>query len=150
MAQKHGGYRKPTNPAPASGPGSLSKRTDGGPGQPVMELPNAQYGEATEFRELQRAAQLASGGRPSPASAGAAAPNIIPMSAPTTRPGEPVTAGAALGPGPGTEALSSPVDVAQDRQLWAAWLPAMEYMANLPGTPSSWRNYVRALKARLA
>ena len=30
MADKWGGYRQPTNPAPVSGPGMLSQRTDGG------------------------------------------------------------------------------------------------------------------------
>ena len=30
MANGRGGYRQPSNPAPVSGPGALSKRTDGG------------------------------------------------------------------------------------------------------------------------
>ena len=29
MAEAHGGYRQPSSPAPVSGPGALSKRTDG-------------------------------------------------------------------------------------------------------------------------
>ena len=29
MADNRGGYQQPTNPAPVSGPGSLSQRTDG-------------------------------------------------------------------------------------------------------------------------
>ncbi len=34
--EQQGGYRKPNNPAPVSGPGSLSQRTDGGPTQPAV------------------------------------------------------------------------------------------------------------------
>ena len=34
---EHGGKRTPGNPAPVSGPGQLSQRTDGGP-QQVLDL----------------------------------------------------------------------------------------------------------------
>ena len=45
MAKKRtrGGYRKPQNPAAVSGPGALSKRTDGK--QPVVRVPDVPYGE---------------------------------------------------------------------------------------------------------
>ena len=45
MADGHGGYRRPTNPSPVSGPGALSRRTDGQ--QPTQDLPNAKYGVST-------------------------------------------------------------------------------------------------------
>ncbi len=101
-------------PAKVSGPAQYSQRTDGG--QPVRDLPNAKYGENKAFVDQQMQAPLANGpDRPtSPAggpgvgvSAGpVAAPTGPPveltgLAAPTTRPGEPVTAGAALGPGVG-------------------------------------------------
>lgn len=47
-----GGPRRPTNPAPVSGPGAMSKRTDGGPAQKLRDLPDAQYGEAATYRDL--------------------------------------------------------------------------------------------------
>lgn len=98
---------QPNSPAPASGPGALSRRTDGGPAQPLRDLPNAQYGEAKTFRELQQGAPLAqSSPLPSTGSpVGGGSPSVIPLNAPTTRPDEPVTAGSAFGPGPGPEAL---------------------------------------------
>ena len=40
-----GGYRKPENPAPVSGPGALSERTDGGPTQAPMYYPDTTYGQ---------------------------------------------------------------------------------------------------------
>lgn len=98
----------PARPAAASGPGALSRRTDGGPAQQLRELPDAQYGEAKTFRDLQKSAPLAqvpqsgqtpNSGRPT------AQPSLTPLSAPTARPGEPVTAGAATGAGPGPESL---------------------------------------------
>lgn len=98
--------------APVSGPGALSRRTDRSPSQKIRELPDAAYGEAKEFNDLQKQAPLenvpqtsmtpqggAPGQGPMPLSA------VTPLSAPTQRPDEPVTAGAALGPGPGPEAL---------------------------------------------
>jgi hypothetical protein len=104
-----GGYQPPANPAPASGPGALSQRTDGGPGQPMRALPNARYGENKEFMGLQRAADMA--GQPTGApGASPAGPSpdesvdlssLVGLDAPTTRPTEPVTAGAPIGPGPG-------------------------------------------------
>ena len=105
---------QPSNPAPVSGPGALSRRTDGGPAQKLRELPNAQYGEAQTFRELQQGAALAqsnpvSSSPTTGSMAGGGTPSIIPLNAPTTRPDEPVTAGSAFGPGPGPEALGPQV-----------------------------------------
>ena len=43
-----GGYRKPENPAPSSGPGALSQRTDGGPAQGAKYIPGLPYGQGQE------------------------------------------------------------------------------------------------------
>lgn len=104
-ANQHGGYRAPTHPAPVSGPGSLSQRTDGGPASPeyVSGLP---YGEGQDFYDLQSSAPLGSpaakprnrSGNSSPVG-GAATPLFMP----TQRPDEPVTAGAPFGPGDGPD-----------------------------------------------
>ena len=105
MAGK-GGYQPPANPAPVSGPGQLSQRTDGGPTQPIRSLPNAQYGANKEFVQLQQAAPLPSDA--APAGGGApqggmppGMPQPLPLTAGTVMPDQPVTHGADAGPGAG-------------------------------------------------
>lgn len=103
-----GGYRKPANPAPVSGPGRLSRRTDGGAGskQAMKEIPsNGQYGYRSDTAAATAGAPLAGGAAPTtPVNVtGQRARNmatpVTPIGAPTARPGEPVTSGASVGPG---------------------------------------------------
>lgn len=106
-----GGYQKPSRPAAASGPGGLSKRTD--KGQPVRQLPNAEYGEQAEYQTAQQAAPM-SKAAPLPSSGGGGglpaggAPPMTGMGEPTTRLGEAVTTGADVGPGAGSASLGLP------------------------------------------
>lgn len=86
MAER-GGYRAPSNPAPVSGPGALSQRTDR---QVPMALPDPAYGEGQEFMDLQRSAPMPQVSRPTP----------TPLTDPTNFPDEPLTAGAPFGDGP--------------------------------------------------
>lgn len=115
----HGGYRKPSTPAPVSGPGALSARTDGN--QPMVDLPDAGYGQQAQWQSIMQGAPLSNAGIPSPGptqtqmaqsaqqaagqqaaqAATIPAAQPVPLTAPTQRPDEPVTAGAPLGPGPG-------------------------------------------------
>lgn len=102
-----------TSPAQVSGPGPLSKRTDA-PGQPIRSLPDPKYGEATDYREQQKAAPLAeapagpAGPAPSDMArqAGPGVSDQIPPQRPLPGlfdqgdPAVPVTSGAPLGPGP--------------------------------------------------
>jgi hypothetical protein len=141
-----GGYRQPSSPAPVSGPGALSRRTDGGPGQPVRAPSGGAYGERQNLEQLQQAAPLAEtpGGD-------AAAPvdvtaDLVGFGAPTQMPDEPVTAGAAMGPGPGLEALGLPNQPDQDMRNLIKYLPVWEHMANQPGASKAARNLVRQLK----
>jgi hypothetical protein len=57
-----GGYRQPNNPAPVSGPGMLSKRTDGGAtegmSQPVQQYTGGAYGQNKALREQQSAESM--------------------------------------------------------------------------------------------
>ena len=99
MAQQ-GGYRKPANPAPVSGPGALSQRTDGGPTQAPRYMSGMAYGENTMSQ--QTAAPMAGKAEPAPMEM------PTPLMAPTTRPNEPITSGIDLGDGPGSEALGLP------------------------------------------
>ena len=98
MANGHGGYRRPENPAPVSGPGKFSKRTDGGPGdtQPIRYVPGMEYGGGQELMDLQSGAPMAAEG----------APPRVAFDAPTERPDEPVTHGAPFGAGAGPEVLA--------------------------------------------
>lgn len=89
--------------AGASGPGKFSKRTD-------MNLPSASYGEGVETAALRSSAPLAKTPDVQPVSRSAMgmAPSQVEVTslyAPSQRPDEPITAGIALGEGPGPEAL---------------------------------------------
>lgn len=143
-----GGERTPSRPAPVSGPGALSKRTDG---QPLRTPTGMGYGEAGALEQLQRAAPLSAtpgGDTPVPtAGGGGAAPvNVTGFGEPTQQPGTPVTAGAALGPGPGLEALGLPQQPSEDLKALIGYLPVLEFMANQPGASHAARNLVRTLK----
>ena len=98
-----GGYRKPANPAPVSGPGKLSRRTDGGPGskQAMQAIPsNGQYGYRSETTAATAGAPLAGGATPTPnIGSGPAVPPVVPLMAPDQYPERPVTHGSSMGPG---------------------------------------------------
>ena len=152
MAEGRGGYRQPSNPAPVSGPGSLSRRTDG---QGARYMAGGDYGEGQEMMDLQTAAPMAkteaSAARPRARAGRQAAPEAAmptPLFAPTERPDEPITAGAPFGPGPGAAPqLSIAEESAQEAQMMRRYLPALESIANSPeGTPT-FRRFVRFLRA---
>lgn len=153
MANGHGGSRTPSSPAPVSGPGALSKRTDGGPGQPVRVPTGGAYGDATRLAQAQAGAPMAaSPGGDQPAHsllAGLSIPQGPAFGAPSQQPDIPVTDGAAAGPGAGPEALGLPVQQDQDMQALTAYLPVLEHMANQPGASAAARNMVRAIKAQV-
>jgi hypothetical protein len=131
-----------------SGPGPLSARTDIGNVQKTQDLPNADYGEQQAYQQQQAGAPLAADSGQAPGQQGnPAAANVIPMGAPTQRPGEPVTSGAASGPGPGLSSLNLPNQQGQDMTALKGYLPVFEFMANQPGASWSARNLVRSIKA---
>lgn len=124
----HGGYRKPANPAPVSGIGKHSRRTDGGPGttpkQAMRYIQGNEYGESKELNDLQRSAPLAAAPQPPTPSA----VDVVELGAPTQRPNEPITYGAPFGDGPGPNpAWATPADNGPDvaayaiRQAYAAY-----------------------------
>lgn len=103
-----GGYQAPRNPAPASGPGRLSRRTDGGPAQKIMHPTGLPYGATGQLDAQQHAAPLSQS--PSvptmPVGGGqAAGPDLVGLGDPSMRPDEPVTAGSPMGAGPGPEVI---------------------------------------------
>jgi len=112
MSNGHGGPRTPQNPAPASGPGRLSKRTDGGPSQKVMLQSGGDYGDREASLQQQRGAAMAQD--PSVQSMPVQGQQQVPagppyaggdFGGPTQRPGEPITHGVDIGPGGGPEVL---------------------------------------------
>lgn len=154
MANGHGGPRTPSSPAPVSGPGALSKRTDGGPSQPIRVPTGGQYGDATQLRQQQQAAPLAAspGGDAAPPPgllAGLTLPQGVGFGEPTQQPDTPVTAGAASGPGPGPEALGLPSQEGQDMRALAAYLPVFESVYNVIGASAAGRNLIRQIKGAM-
>lgn len=143
MSNGHGGKRTPANPAPVSGPGALSQRTDGGPTQAPMVASGGPYGSRQDQMAIQQGAPLAGGGGDT-----APAPAPPPLDAPTARPDEPVTAGAPVGPGPSPEQAGIQSD---DQATFAQLEPLIQSlttMANLPSSTPQFRSFVRKLKAR--
>lgn len=108
------------------------------PAQPKRELPDAKYGENKSFEAAQDVARPAdaqalppapvptefAGGGQMPTDQAASAPQLPELTgfgAPTERPGEPVTAGAPMGPGPNGMALgpNAPMPVGRLSQTLA-------------------------------
>lgn len=142
-----GGYRPPAKPAPVSGPGRLSRRTDR---QPIAQLPDAAYGEQQTFRNDQAGAPMAADSGPLGApTAPVDLSSVVGFGDPTQRPGEPVTAGAAAGPGPGMDALGLSDDNDPGVQHLRDSLPALELMANQPGAGRALRQFVRRVRAMM-
>jgi hypothetical protein len=108
MAENRGGFR-PT--APQNNPANIS--AVGGAGQsgtqPARYISGMPYGQGQEMMTQQQSAPMAG---PSQAATstplGATMPPVMPLTAPTERPDEPLTAGMDFGAGPGSEALSLP------------------------------------------
>jgi|DEB3_MinimDraft_2_1074329.scaffolds.fasta_scaffold09715_2 hypothetical protein len=93
-----GGYRKPENPAPVSGPGALSARTDGGPTQAPMYYPDTTYGQGGYMNQQGGAPMVAGTEMPQ-------APTVVGINEPTQFPDEPISYGSSWGPGPGLSAV---------------------------------------------
>jgi len=149
-------------------PGAMARRTDGGVASKqaaryISGMPN--YGDGQDLANLQAQAPLSASGSPKPASKtaiNAAAmqsaqpqqqgPNpaqmmqsqVTPLLAPTQRPDEPVTHGAAMGPGSGPEVLGfqpgqmqptgqSAKQIVQSLALHPDASPELKNLANLLG-----------------
>lgn len=152
MATGHGGYRKPANPAPVSGPGAHSQRTDGK--QPVMTgLGDGSYGDESAMQSIQAGApmaQVAASGPVSQQSAVDPTQGLTPLHAPSQQPGVPVTDGADAGPGRTSGALGLVTNPNQaDAQYLSKYLPALIKMADNDNTPPGFRQWVRNVIANL-
>ena len=105
-----------------AGPGKFSTRTD------KLELGSTAYGEGVETQAMKSGAPLAKTGDVRPARAGdvreaAGQGPVTELFAETTRPGEPITAGIAMGSGAGPEALMMSKNTIKLSDSLAAMLP---------------------------
>lgn len=128
----------------------MSKRTDGGPAQPMRYMAGGDYGDGQAMMDLQRSAPMSASPQPQTRAQSAgqqAGPSVVPLGAPTQRPDEPVTAGSPMGDGPGPEALaSSPVDPATEWGKFKSYLPMLTEAANQPGVSPNFVQFVRYLR----
>jgi hypothetical protein len=123
-----------------SGPGKFSKRTDR---QGSKQLPNAAYGEQQQFQAEQAGAPMAKA--PNPLA------DVVPLTEPTRRPDEPVTAGLDVGPGPGREmlGLKTPTDVTlEDLNKLAKYMPLMMQYADSPQSSGTMKAFVKYLRSQ--
>lgn len=128
MANGWGGYREPTNAAPVSGPGAKSQRTDG-PLRGSVPAPDA--------------------GAAGSQMAGPDLSQIVPMGAPSTRPDEPITAGAPFGEGPGPS-FGQPAPMSPETaQRLKSYLPVFIMLASEPDADPATKQYVRQLRGEL-
>jgi len=99
---KNSGGMRPTapqnNPANVSGTGGAGQSGT----QAAKYIPGLPYGEGQATMQQQMSAPMAG-----PASV-PGLPTVTPLTAPTERPDEPITAGMDFGAGPGSEALNLP------------------------------------------
>lgn len=144
--------RKPGSGGPRSGtPGTAyANRSD--LNRPYV---GGTYGTATAQQSAMRQMPVAPPGTAAPGAGPQPPPPPGaggPFDRPTERPGEPVTAGLPMGPGPGPEALGGYApqnDADLDLQALAPYIGALELMASQPGATISSRNFVRRLRGAI-
>lgn len=166
MAEQ-GGYRKPKNPAAVSGPGRMSRRTDGQPSEGDMKqakryISGGDYGEGKELMNIQGSAPMAKApGVPdsmSPATSPTTATPPIPKSNvpnlldPSAKPSEPITSGIAGGPGIGPEGMTpvSPmVPSAEDMEKTRAMYALLMRASQSPNASQATRELARKIRGYL-
>lgn len=105
-----------------AGPGKFSTRTDG------LSFQSPEYGAGVEQAAIKAGAPMAKTPNVNPTSLSeqGMAPSqqpVTPLFAPSQRPDEPITAGIAMGPGPGPEVLGSAQIRAKTSDTLAKLLP---------------------------
>ena len=141
-----GGYRKPGNPAPVSGPGALSRRTDGRVAEGFA------YGMNKQINEQAASAPMAKAPQPRPASASkmmsaSPLPPVIPITAETMDVNDPITNGVPVGPGANSiPGLPSGPTQDPDINMIRDYYPMLEFWASQPGTSQATKDYVQYLR----
>lgn len=115
--------------------------------QAAKYIPGLGYGEGQATMAQQKSAPMQGPSAPADIRSGAYLNPMTPITAPTERPNEPGTAGAARGAGPGMEALNLPPQQTGNEEIDTiiAYYPAMQFWANQVGTSQSTKDYVRYL-----
>ena len=114
---------EPMNPlAGASGPGKYAVRSD------KLTMGSTGYGEGVETEAIKSGAPLGTtpdvkGQAPSKFREDLMQSSVTPLNAPTQRPGEPITAGIDMGPGPGSSVLMMQKNTVKLSDSLAAMLP---------------------------
>jgi hypothetical protein len=133
-----------TNPMQGvSGPGSYAKRTD-------LQYSPDTYGAGVEMAAQKAGAPLATTGGVKLSQAptvGGSAPAGVGLFDPTQRPNEPVTHGADVGAGPGSDSLmmAKPADDSEFRMKIESAKPVLAYIADLPNTSPETRAAIKEL-----
>jgi hypothetical protein len=139
-----GGYRKPGNPAPVSGPGALSRRTDGRVAEGFAYGMNKQINEQAAGAPMAKVAATAA----RPMNIAPQLQPVTPLTAPTMNPDESVMAGINMGAGPGAEALMLPTmndSQAEFSKSIASYYPVLSYIASRPNTSPETRRALSIL-----
>jgi hypothetical protein len=139
-----GGYRKPGNPAPVSGPGALSRRTDGRVAEGFAYGMNKQINEQAAAAPLAKAAPMAARSM----SVAPQLPPVTPLTDPTMNPDESVMSGINMGAGPGSEALMLPDmndSSAEFNKSISSYYPVLSYIASRPNTSPETRRTLAIL-----
>lgn len=106
---------------------------------PAANFTGQPYGQAQAQRQAQQATPRPPS-FPPPGSMGD-------FAGPTQRPDEPLTAGADVGPGPGSNVLPSPVS--EDLIAMKQWLPTLEFAASQPSATPTFQNWVRRMRGSM-
>ena len=133
-----------TNPMQGvSGPGSYAKRTD-------LQYSPDTYGAGVEMAAQKAGTPLATTGgvklSQAPTVGGSASAGVG-LFDPTQRPNEPVTHGADVGAGPGSDSLmmAKPADDSEFRMKIESAKPVLAYIADLPNTSPETRAAIKEL-----
>ena len=106
----------------------------------MMNMGDGSYGNTAEMNELQAGGAMAQQQGPLPVDTS----GLVPMGAESQHPDQPVTDGAAAGPGasdlPGAE---------EDLMRYGAWLPVLKDLASRPEASNATRQLVRQLEAAM-
>jgi hypothetical protein len=139
-----GGYRKPGNPAPVSGPGALSRRTDGRVAEGFAYGMNKQINEQAAGAPMAKAMTAAAA---RPMNVAPQLPPVTPLFA-ESGPEDVITSGVDFGPGPGSEALALPNrsdSEAEFNKSIASYYPVLNYIASRPNTSPETRRTLAIL-----
>lgn len=140
-----GGYRKPGNPAPVSGPGALSRRTDGRVAEGFAYGMNKQINEQAAGAPMAKAVATTAA---RPMNVAPQLPAVTPITAETEFPNDPMTSGLDFGPGPGPESLAMPnlsSSEAEFNKSISSYYPVLSYIASRPNTSPETRRTLAIL-----